>query len=175
MLILNRHIALIGMSQDITRFSTIDMSLPNDAMLPLWQTYYAVGSVAGSLSLLVVLLIVFTPSLRKNAFHKFIAALSLPDATYSLLCAMDCARNAVKGQWERREVNCQFQVRSHSPPCLRSICLFVSLHFQAFYITLSFIIFDQAAYIIKRFRRGLKCGFQPDFRRCYDSEIKSLK
>jgi hypothetical protein len=92
------------------RYATIALALPNEAMIPLWTTWYGVSAVAGFLSLLVVTLIVFTPSLRKSSFDKYTAALSFPDALFSLLCAVDCFKKVLDGAWTQGEINCEFQV-----------------------------------------------------------------
>jgi hypothetical protein len=92
------------------RFTLINSALPNEVLVPLWTIWSILSFVAGSLSLATVCIVFLNPSLRKRAFNKYIAALSIPDAVFSLLCAVDCLRNAIDGQWIGGAGKCGFQV-----------------------------------------------------------------
>jgi hypothetical protein len=95
------------------RYTFMKLALPDEAVVPLWTIWSILSFVAGSLSLVTVCLILLIPSLRRNAFNKYIAALSIPDAVFSLLCAVDCMQNAVGGQWVGGADDCEFQVPQH--------------------------------------------------------------
>ena len=74
-----------------------------------WIIYSSVALVVAAFVLVVMIAILRKPVVRKRPFNLFLIFLMIPDFVFSFFCGINCALNAVKGDYVS-EAWCHFQV-----------------------------------------------------------------
>jgi hypothetical protein len=87
------------LNENSTRYDNL-VAAPSDEELKLyWLAWAGITSFVGISCLLIFLGVLSSRKARRNPFNVYLLYLMVPDIMFSLLCAITCTLNAVKGEY----------------------------------------------------------------------------
>eukprot|EP00929_Paragymnodinium_shiwhaense_P031937 TRINITY_DN17787_c0_g2_i1.p1 TRINITY_DN17787_c0_g2~~TRINITY_DN17787_c0_g2_i1.p1 ORF type:complete len:598 (+),score=44.02 TRINITY_DN17787_c0_g2_i1:188-1981(+) len=101
--------AEVGGAEADDTYAQFRTHLPLSTLRMWWTIWGAIASVAVAAILLVIYVILSSPTLRRTHFNKLIIALALPDLLFSAACFSTCGLHSWNGGWFGGHLQCDIQ------------------------------------------------------------------